>query len=82
MSIVIQNMGGPSDGVCTYELRINRDTICAFTHNRRDGLATCLRTAADAVDTVNVDEELRRSREARCIENFIAFQELMTNERT
>ena len=70
MSIVIQNMGGPADGVCTYELRINYDTVCSFTHNRRDGLAACLRMAANAADKVNVDEELRYSREIRLIDQL------------
>lgn len=48
MSIIIQNMGGPSDGVCEYELRINREVIAKFKHNRMDGLEVCLREAAGA----------------------------------
>ena len=48
MSIIIQNIGGPSDGVCRYELRINRDTVATFTHDRRDGLVICLMQAAEA----------------------------------
>ena len=49
MSIIIQNMGGPPNGVCRYELRINRDTVAEFTHDRRNGLAICLMRAAEAV---------------------------------
>lgn len=37
-------------GLCGYEIRINRDLIAKFKHNRPDGLAQCLREAADAVD--------------------------------
>ena len=70
MSIIIQNMGQSTGEVYIYELRINRDTVCSFTHNRRDGLAACLRTAADKVDTVNVDEEIRRSRDIYLIEQL------------
>lgn len=32
-----------------YEVRINREPVCRFTHRRSDGLAKCLRLAADAV---------------------------------
>ena len=32
-----------------YEVKINNRTICRFTHSRSDGLATCLRRAANAV---------------------------------
>lgn len=49
MSIIIQNMGGPSDGVCRDELRINRNTVATFEHDRRDGLVICLMQAAKAV---------------------------------
>lgn len=34
---------------CTYEVRINRDLICHFEHDRKDGLAVCLEKAAKAV---------------------------------
>ena len=33
-----------------YELRINSNVICTFTHNREDSLSTCLRRAAIAYD--------------------------------
>ena len=56
MSIIIQNMGGPPDGVCRYELRINRDTVATFEHDRRDGLAICLMQAAEAVQKKHVEQ--------------------------
>ncbi len=34
----------------TYSLRINREEICQFTHERHLGLGACLRAAADAAD--------------------------------
>jgi len=34
----------------TYELKINRRVITRFQHRRLDGLAQCLRAAADAVE--------------------------------
>ena len=37
-------------GLHTYEVRINQDIICRFTHKREDGLATCLRLASEAVE--------------------------------
>jgi len=37
-------------GIHLYEVRINQDVICRFTHNREDGLATCLRMACEAVE--------------------------------
>ncbi len=54
--ITIKNLGpdgrhfddGPG-GWRLYEVRINRELICHFHHKRSDGLATCLRKAADAV---------------------------------
>ena len=50
MSIIIQNMGGSPLGVCKYQLRINEKIIAEFEHSRPDGLATCLKKAADAAE--------------------------------
>lgn len=51
--IAIVNVG-PQDknpgGLRNYEVRINHKVICTFTHYRRDGLAECLRKAAEAVE--------------------------------
>lgn len=51
--IAIINREGPDDGVCTYTVGINRRILATFTHDRRDGLAFCLRKAAEAVEKVN-----------------------------
>lgn len=49
--IRIRNMGGPPNGVCQYEVGINNHSALAtFKHDRRDGLAVCLRRAANAID--------------------------------
>ena len=56
MAIVIQNMGEEGNNVWRYEVRINREVITRFSHYRPDGLATCLRLAAEAVDKVREDE--------------------------
>ena len=53
--IAIINRGGPDDGVCTYSVGINTSILTIFEHDRRDGLAACLRKAADAVDKVRRD---------------------------
>lgn len=45
-------------GLHEYEVRINRDVICRFTHNREGGLACCLRRAADAVDEKSYDDAI------------------------
>lgn len=43
------NGSGP-EGVHSYEVRINHRLITEFRHRRSDGLAKCLRSAADAVE--------------------------------
>lgn len=47
--IAIVNVEGTDNGVCKYEVRINRDVITSFEHNRSDELEICLRKAADSV---------------------------------
>lgn len=59
MSIIIQNMGGPADGVCNYDLRINRKLIAQFQHDRLDGLAICLEKAAEAARAADEVEMLQ-----------------------
>lgn len=51
--IAIINREGPDDGVCTYTVGINRRILATFTHDRREGLAVCLRKAAEAIEQVN-----------------------------
>ena len=53
MSVIIWNISNPEQlqsGECEYQLRINENVITYFDHFRPDGLAKCLRAAADAVD--------------------------------
>ena len=50
MSIIIQNIGGDMNGICNYELRINKKVVARFQHDRNDDLATCLCKAAGAAD--------------------------------
>jgi hypothetical protein len=53
MSIIIHNISGDdfdATGLNKYQVRINQKVIAEFEHTRSDGLATCLRMAADAVE--------------------------------
>ncbi len=55
--IAIINRGGDMDGVCRYTVGINRQVVAEFTHDRRKGLAKCLRDAARAVDLARAREK-------------------------
>lgn len=60
MSVVITNVSDhdSSTEINEYVVRINADRpIARFKQWRRDGLATCLRLAADAVDAATRTEE-------------------------
>ena len=46
-------------GLRTYEVRINSQVMGTFQHERRKGLAECLRAAAKAVDA-EVEKEFYR----------------------
>lgn len=48
--ITITNISGDPFGKCEYEVKSNRELLATFTHDRTDGLATCLRKAANAVE--------------------------------
>lgn len=52
MSVIINNVSTHDDleGVNDYELRINRKLIATFSHVRKNGLAACLRRAAEAAE--------------------------------
>jgi len=53
MSIIITNKGqahGENETTRIYHIKINEKLITEFTHDRENGLAECLRKAADAVD--------------------------------
>lgn len=48
----------PTVGLNDYEVRINSRVICTFQHERKfEGLAQCLRDAADAVDKQVVEDK-------------------------
>lgn len=59
MSIVITNVSQVGSKRCRYQLKINADLITEFTHLRSDGLAMCLRRAADAVDRHEAEKFVR-----------------------
>lgn len=48
--IAVIRINGEPPGVCTYALQINRERLLTFEHRYSDGLAACLRRAADAYD--------------------------------
>lgn len=52
MSIIITNVSKHDDlaGLNDYVVRINQREVGRFQHIRKEGLAACLRRAADAVD--------------------------------
>lgn len=57
--IAIVNMGPRTDdpgGERTYEVKINSKVICTFQHYRREGLAECLRRAAEAVEVKDLND--------------------------
>lgn len=61
MSVIITNVSKHSDaeGVNQYIIRINlHPPIAHFEHVRSEGLAKCLRRAADAVDAVRAAERV------------------------
>lgn len=45
------------DGLHKYRLQINHKFVLEFTHIRENGLAECLRMAANAVDKQNPSKE-------------------------
>jgi len=53
--IAIINRGQISNALHHYEIKINQETITTFEHDRKKGLAQCLRDAADAVDAKRLD---------------------------
>lgn len=54
--IAIVNVGGDPLGVSQYELRINREVVAKFRHNRLDGLSRCLQEAAEAAERAKWEE--------------------------
>jgi len=60
MSIIIRNVtpNPTSAGPNEYELRINQQVICHFSHNREAGLSACLETAAKAAEATRMRQVL------------------------
>lgn len=55
MSVVISNLTAfHQDNPGTYEVCINDERIALFDHTPSDGLAECLRLAAEAVEKASV----------------------------
>jgi hypothetical protein len=55
--IAIINTGAIDDeGRAHYRLQINNELIAEFHHYRVDGLAACLRLAADAADRAHYEK--------------------------
>lgn len=54
-----ENCQEPNDpgGERNYDLKINQQSIARFKHFRRDGLAACLRKAAEAVEDAEKKEK-------------------------
>lgn len=67
MSIIIDNISpddAPQEGVNDYLVRINSKGICTFQHDRKvDGLAQCLRDAANALDAMEEPLYVSESKE-------------------
>lgn len=58
MPVIIENFSSPEkpdDQLHSYRLRINSQQIARFKHRRNEGLAECLRRAADAVEAAGAD---------------------------
>ena len=63
--VKIQNISPHNSpfGQHEYEVRINQEVITTFTHKREEGLATCLRRAAGAVERakwLEAQKEIKR----------------------
>lgn len=63
----IQKLDASPMGWRKYQLNINSETITTYEHRRGDGLAACLRAAADAVER-NDDQRTLKLIEA-CMPN-------------
>jgi hypothetical protein len=60
VSVIITNIsdrGTPNNAFHEYVVKINHEVITRFIHKRNEGLAECLRRAADAVDYARAGKE-------------------------
>jgi hypothetical protein len=61
MAVIIHNVteilghGEYGKGKQTYDLKINHRLMCRFNHHFEDGLAICLRAAADQLEITEGD---------------------------
>jgi len=50
MILIVNVSENYGKGIQVYEVRVNREVIAPFLHSYTDGLAVCLRKAAEAVE--------------------------------
>ena len=63
-------------GVHGYRVQINDRVICTFEHLREDGLAECLRKAAQAVEESGVTEASdKKKRDDALIDFLLSYAE-------
>lgn len=65
MPVIIENLSPPDlpdDATHEYRLRLNMAEIVRFSHRRDEGLAECLRRAAEAVDAAGETRVVFRTR--------------------
>lgn len=58
--ISIEFEGGELKGICTMKVMLDELLICKFEHHNPDGLAACVRRAADAVELSEWAEKMLR----------------------
>lgn len=68
IAIINDGSNESSIGLHHYRVQINKKLICEFDHIREDGLATCLRKAADAV---------QEAENKRLLELFTALDKML-----
>ena len=62
MPVIIENVSPrdlADDKLHSYRLRINSEVIAIFPHRRDEGLAECLRRAADSAERIGADKEIQ-----------------------
>ncbi len=58
--ITIRYIDGDLQGTCTYQIKINDQAVCQFSHHNPDGFTECLHKAADAVELSEWAEHVLR----------------------
>jgi len=76
IAIVNDGTNRGTTGVHGYKVQINDRVICTFEHLREDGLAECLRKAAQAVEDSGVTEASdRKKRDDELLEFLMSYAE-------